>query len=593
MSRPPPRPLATRAALAALAAVSLFAGAAVAEEGAVQPGEILIEPATPQALGFRWTVAGDADGDASVSLSYRPAGDGRWRRGPDLFRVGLQSRQPKRRPRASVQFSGSLVGLRPDTEYELRLHLRDPDGGGLQRSMTLKTAGWPLLPEGLRRRHVVPRAEAGTDAGQGTRESPFRGLAAALAAARPGDLLALAPGVYRPEAPLHLPSGTADRPIVVQGEGPGAVVLDGGGGKVLLNLSDREQLWVRSLLLRNAQTLILANRARHLVVQGNRFEVEHAGYVSNGAVRDESLGHFLLDNQFRGPTRWPRSKGIEHIFGLALSGSGHVVAHNLMEDLGDCIRGAWAYGGHGLLSASDIHHNDLVACTDDGIEVDHADANVRVFGNRITNSFAAISLQPIFGGPVYLYRNRIYNTLYAPFKLHNNTAGVFMVHNTSIRAGIPFFIRTSTETVRDSLTRNNLFVGTDGPALTSTARMIGNDFDADGYAWHGGPFALWNGATYPTAAEARASGHLYRRFGASPLQSGALFAEAVLPLRDQARRFAGADNRPLLAADSPALDRGVPLPGFNDDFLGAAPDLGCCEQGAALPAVGPRPPYGP
>ena len=424
----------------------------------------------------------------------------------------------------------------------------------------------------------MSRVAGDADIGQGTREAPFRGLQVALAAARPGDLLALAAGVYRPAVPLRLPSGSADGPIVVQGEGPGAVVLDGGGADLLLDLSDGEQIWVRSLLLRNAQTLILADRAR---------------YVSSGAVGDQSLGHYLLDNRFLGPTRWPRSKGIEQIFALALSGSGHVVAHNLMENLGDCIRGAWADGGDGLLSASDIHHNDLVSCTDDGIEVDHADANVRVFGNRITNSFAAISLQPIFGGPVYLYRNRIYNTLYAPFKLHNNTAGVFMIHNTSIRAGIPFFIRTSTETVRDSLTRNNLFVGTSGPALTSTARMIGNDFDADGYAWREGPFAQWNGAIYATAAEARASGDLYRRFGASRLPTQGLFAAEVLPLTDETRRFAGPDNRPLLAADSPALDRGVPLPGFNDEFRGEAPDLGCCEQGTALPAVGPRPPHGP
>jgi hypothetical protein len=35
--------------------------------------------------------------------------------------------------------------------------------------------------------------------------------------------------------------------------------------------------------------------------------------------------------------------------------------------------------------------------------------------------------------------------------------------------------------------------------------------------------------------------------------------------------------------------RGVPLSGFNDGFLGLAPDLGCCEQGASPARYGPRP----
>jgi hypothetical protein len=50
-----------------------------------------------------------------------------------------------------------------------------------------------------------------------------------------------------------------------------------------------------------------------------------------------------------------------------------------------------------------------------------------------------------------------------------------------------------------------------------------------------------------------------------------------------------AANTPLLAPASKAIDRGVRLPGFNDRFGGAAPDLGCCELGEPLPEFGPRP----
>ena len=560
---------------------------AVADESAVRPGRLFVEPATPHALGFRWPLAGDSNGDAEAALHYRLLGSEVWQAGPALFRVGRESRQPERRRREGVLLAGSLVGLAAGRRYEVRLALVDPDGGGVQRTLRLRTADEPRLPSGLRRRHVRPEPRDSLGPGTGSAADPFRGLEAALSAARPGDLLLLAPGRYRVAGLVPARSGEPGRPIVVQGEG-GGVLLDGGGGERLLDLSDRRHVWIRGLTLRNADTLIRADRAHGLLVQGNHFEVSRAGYVSAGAVAEESQGQFVLDNHFVGSTHWPRSKGIEHIFGVGLSGSGHVIAYNRMESLGDCIRGAWLEGGRGLLSASDIHHNDLQSCTDDAIEVDHADANVRVFANRITNSFAGISLQPIFGGPVYLYRNRIYNTLYSPFKLHNDTAGVLMIHNTSIRAGIPFFIRTSTETVRDSLTRNNLFVGTSGPALASTAGMIGSDFDSDGYAWSDGDFALWNKRRYPTVESALAGGALYGRYGALRLDARTLFDSDLAPVSDASRRYDSEVNRPLLSARSPARDRGVPLAGFNDDFLGQAPDLGCCEQGLALPAVGPR-----
>ncbi|HEX6986203.1 MAG TPA: hypothetical protein VF170_12555, partial [Planctomycetaceae bacterium] len=36
---------------------------------------------------------------------------------------------------------------------------------------------------------------------------------------------------------------------------------------------------------------------------------------------------------------------------------------------------------------------------------------------------------------------------------------------------------------------------------------------------------------------------------------------------------------PVLDVPNPAIDKGVRLPGFNDDFTGAAPDIGAYETG--------------
>ncbi len=39
------------------------------------------------------------------------------------------------------------------------------------------------------------------------------------------------------------------------------------------------------------------------------------------------------------------------------------------------------------------------------------------------------------------------------------------------------------------------------------------------------------------------------------------------------------DDDPVVQVKNPAIDAGVRLPGFNDDYTGAAPDIGAFESG--------------
>ena len=75
---------------------------------------------------------------------------------------------------------------------------------------------------------------------------------------------------------------------------------------------------------------------------------------------------------------------------------------------------------------------------DDGIEADYAMGNVRVYENRIVDSFMGISSQPGIGGPTYFIRNVMYNVIYEAFKLHNGTVGDVFLHNTVVKSGDAF-----------------------------------------------------------------------------------------------------------------------------------------------------------
>jgi hypothetical protein len=548
-----------------------------------QPGAIAQEPSSLHALGFRWPIGGDTNGNARLDLADRRAGSESWRQAYPLFRVNPDHVSPGNAVKGGVLFAGSVVELDPDTAYEVRLTLSDPDGGGETRIVNARTAAEPAEPKGLRTRYVVPEREGGKS-GAGTRSDPFVGLAAALAAVEPGDVLSLAPGAYR-GAPFKVTrSGNEQRPIIVRGAAHGEAVLDGGGAAVLIDVSGAHDVWFERLALRNARTLMLAEFANRLVVRRNRFEVSEHGFRAERATYDDARGFFITDNVFTGPTSWPRSRGIEYIRGVIVTGSGHVVSYNAFRNLGDGIQN----GGDGRLSASDFHNNDVHIATDDGIEADHVDTNVRVYRNRITNTFAAITAQPSYGGPLYVFRNLILNTLYTPFKLHNDTSGVLLFHNTSVRAEIPFHIWPGNETVNDVVTRNNLFVGTGRTALYSTGRMLNCDFDSDGYAWGGGEFASWNGLTFITPLEARKDGEIYGRHGAVTLDAARLFASESMRPGDSREAYPPHANDPRLRPESDAVDRGVPLANFNDGYTGTAPDLGCCEVGAPLPHFGPR-----
>ena len=293
--------------------------------------------------------------------------------------------------------------------------------------------------------------------------------------------------------------------------------------------------------------------------------------------------HFLADNLIEGPSTWPRTKGIENARGIQITGEGHVVCYNRIRGFADAIDTL----SSARCAAIDFHNNDLSELTDDGIELDYSERNTRCFFNRLTNVFQGISMQPVYGGPVYVFRNVMYNVAAEPFKLHNSPSGCLIFHNTSVKQGMPLVLMTP-EPVRNSWTRNNLFVGTEANyAFESTAKMVDCDFDYDGFG--GGPFKLflkWNGVRYATSGRGAA--------GKSPVLKHAVlvdaataFASGALCPDDVGRQTVNTvDLR--LSARSKAIDAGQPLAGLNDGYRGKAPDLGAYELGDPLPCYGPR-----
>ncbi|MCY4599536.1 MAG: hypothetical protein OXF27_06420, partial [Acidobacteria bacterium] len=379
-----------------LPVVSLWAQVA-ADQGvpppppeAVVAGELLTEMPTLLNLGFEWFIQGDTNRNASVAISYRARGQTPWTEAMPLLR--LQGERIYAESRVDViapnMFAGSVLDLEPDTEYEIRFVMSDPDGvhGTAERELTVRTRAEPEAWGGGRVFHVYPHGFDGPKI-----EPSFEGLMCAYnfwcagtdwaTAGRPrvraGDTILVHAGVYRydryeytndPSVNRTTPldgtyyltgDGTADRPIAIKAAGDGEVIFDGNGNYALFDVRAADHTFFEGITFRNAEIGILAGTqflagARGLTVKRSRFEDVGAGIFTNYSG---SSGFYIADNTFIGRNDpdhmmawrgdvWAQFEGAEgQVFpprmdsyvAVKLYGPGHVVAYNYIANFHDGI----------------------------------------------------------------------------------------------------------------------------------------------------------------------------------------------------------------------------------------------------------------
>src|SRR5215510_9894194 len=440
-----------------VALLLLFAWSLVGQN-ATRPGRFVVEHPTLVNLGFEWAIEGDANRNATVEVRYRKAGAAEWRPALPLLRIGGEQVYRTRESMTYTVpdgFAGSILNLEPATSYECEFTLKDPDGvtGQTQQRVTIATRSEPKSFTGGRVLHVYPNDHEGPK-----QEPSFIGLKAAyygegrgdwtavrMKKAQPGDTILIHAGLYRPERlnyvdPLSAPftgsmslslKGTAEKPITIKAAGDGEAIFDGAGNHKLFDVMATHHHIFEGLTFRNTEIALFAGEkevmgAVGLTVRNCRFEDIGVGIWTENA---DSRDFFISDNLFLGREDrmrligWnqagSRAAGIypshqlRSFFAIKVYGPGHVIAHNAIAYFHDgiCIS---TYGPpesdpERQASSIDIYNNDIHLTNDDFIEADGGVHNIRVFGNRGVNAaHNGYSSQPIFGGPVYFFRNILY-----------------------------------------------------------------------------------------------------------------------------------------------------------------------------------------
>jgi hypothetical protein len=542
---------------------------ALAGADATTPGTATAPSPTPYGIAIVWPISGDADADGTVTVRYRPSG-GSWKEGMPLFRVPAGSTM-------GVSWGdchrGSLVDLQPATTYEIELTLVDPDGGGAVRFLNVATRALPAPMAGAPVKAATPAT-----------------FAAIAAGAQPGDIIDLGAGTYAPFT--WAVDGQAGKPIVVRSSA--GAVIDGD-----IDLFTRAYVHFEGLTVEGR---IRFNQSLGIAVQRCTVHARADRGGGDGIVSyTRSEDAFIADNTVVGTTVWQESSlgvgGSNLGEGICLNGPGHVVRNNRVRAFRDGLSLMEGAGTAIDQYSIDFLDNDISECADDGIEVDYSAHDVRVMRNRLTNCFMGISSQPSLGGPLYLVRNVLYNVVFEAFKLHNGTYGDVLLHNTVVKSGDAFSV-FSGATIARTWARNNLFIGGPGAVWngydTGTGKVMNladldvthASLDYDGY---GSTTASFGGRFGPTAFADLA--HLRSQTSeAHAVQVGLAVFAAAIALPAAMTQHAAPDLR--LAAASAAVDAGVAIPGINDGFAGARPDLGAYEVGAAAPVYGPRSPGG-
>jgi hypothetical protein len=654
-----------------LGLASFATGVAPAKNGnRVKPKEFVVGDPTLICLGFEWSIEGDDNRNAAVAVQYRKKGTTSWKGGLPLLRLQNEEAGGSLTPGYVVpnMFAGSILDLEPDTEYECKFQMSDPDGvdGTKQKTVTARTRPVPEPFAGGRILHAYPANYKGSKEKQA-----FMGLVPAFrTAVEPGDTILMHAGVYQSDRSAYnsilrsgvgsdgfgttrlTKSGTPEKPIVIKSAGDGEVIFDGGGCAILFDVMGADYIYFEGLTFRNTDVAIYTGAknvlgSSGLTVKRCRFEnVCMAIWGTYQASKNYYIADSVLIGRFnpkilmgnigtdRVPYKTlpgfpPKINGPDgSYYGITVAGQGHVICHNRIENFwdGTCVdqAGSLSFPGKpgGPHANIDFYNNYYCNIYDNPVEMDCGTHNIRFMRNVCLNSgHAALSCQPIYGGPGYFIRNIVYH---APdrgaIKMYDRPAGVIHYHNTycsEVYIGQPSANLNGKEGASNLHFRNNLMLGENPDSMRNyrTNKDFGGIYfmdtytsyttsDYDGFRPNEGFQAqfMWlspaGGALrdYKDPREVHSFKTLQELCKALGQECHGIMVDYDIfenvkkaDLKDFSRVFTRGELDFRLKPNAVAVDAGCVLPNVNDGFVGKAPDLGALEVGLPLPIWGPRP----
>ena len=344
--------------------------------------------------------------------------------------------------------------------------------------------------------------------------------------------------------------------------------------------NSRDWLWIEGFEMRFYGTRtdgcgVCTLNASHVVIRKNRIHNMQLGIFINwngseSQGNDTRIEYNEIYDPFVNEFPWQATKG-SSMEGTGIVIRGHIGAivrnneiHNYFNGIYTGSSAKDAIENPAVAFDADIYNNYIHDISDDGLEPEGACVNQRFRNNTIDRMLIGVSLAPITQGPTWVLRSTFTNFTSSPIKWASNPDGmVFIYHNTSWTNAANLNAMSMITPVHNSVMRNNIFQGNRFAFEEPFVGSIGNDWNNDN--WYttrtlDNPHFKWEKIDYLTIAKLCTATKLECKGYETP------------PGLTNPR----AGDFTLLSS-SPNIDRGVLIPGINDNFTGNAPDVGAYE----------------
>jgi hypothetical protein len=500
---------------------------------------------TYEAVGLYWSAPG-ANSTSGCEVTFRKSGGTSWTQGLAMWFDANDN-----------ECRGSLVNLAPNTSYDVQFNL---PGASASRGLTFTT--WS---------NQKPVAKTVTVA-----------------------------------------SGSGTLNITEGGSESGYVVYDGTGSTLdaqnaaPYNISvNASYVIVRGFTLKGAQQhgILISPTLHDVVIEDN--DISGWGRTRDGTwgtdmdsgirsiCKYEELTRVTIQrNKIHDPRYGANSWSVAHPAGpqgitFSYCGGNNVYRWNEIYStngnyFNDPMGGEDNYSTTGFPNKdSDIYGNKISNSWDDGIEADGGNMNVRIWGNYIDNTGTGISTTLNSKGPSYIFRNVWNRNRFLPAKpldLDERQPFVKAGSSTGFNNGRRYVFHNTMLQAVDPSAQYTLGGGA-GMGGTGNDQLIHNTVSMNNI------YHLWkpNSTVYQAASDNTFQNDMFNGTYGAPVVSG---INATPTYAAGNGWQSGSGGQYALAAGTPGYDQGVRIPNFNDNFVGAAPDVGAAEAGAPAMSFG-------
>lgn len=548
-----------------------------------------LERATPEQIGLYLPTTRAFDLATRIDVRYKLATDATWRVAHPLARIRPADSEPG--PVGPVDaFAGTIFDLVPGRTYDLELSIAEP--------------GQPLR---LFHAQATTRALP-PPAGAPNKTATPANLVSQLAGLVPGDVLELAAGTYANLGLQLTRAGTAQQPIVIRGASRTGTVLS--SPSRVLQVLAASHVIVENLTLSGSGVNSGTNASSRAIefwdgaagqtdvtFRNLRIIGVDVGIKAYAVVQ----GALVYDCTLEGNNTWTQaeieSNATWNDDGICLPGQGNCAFNNTLRGFGDSFAVI-----QGVLSTAVHYYRNRIAMTgDDAFEADYGTRNLSFYDNHVSNCATLLSVDPVYGGPLYCFRNVAINTMRGPLKLNSTSSGFFVYNNTIVRTEGTTgwgWVQFNNGALRNWGFRNNVLVYRGATGNTLAIESSGcNPIDFTHNAWFPDRAVWWSnsGASYGTVTAAIAGagqpattpvfGTATRRHQFDVVTTADPFAPAVALGANHLAEVTTLQV-PAIAPGSTPKNAGVAIPNITDGFSGSAPDMGAIIGGRPVPNYG-------